>query len=76
MEKNTSVMVSVGKADNGRPVCRPLKPQAYFATYNNAFAALVDYNRNPYDLEPAITAKELCKDIQAEWRGNKGNPDS
>ena len=66
LRKPYRVMVSVGETDNGRPICRLLKPQAYFATYNDAFAALVDYNRNPYDLEPAITAKELCNDIQAE----------
>lgn len=57
------VMVSVGKADNGRPICRLLKPQAYYATYNEAYAALVDYNRNPYDLELGTTAKELYN----EW---------
>ena len=61
------VMVSVGKADNGRPICRLLKPQAYFATYNDAFAALVDYNRNPYDLEAAITAKELYNQWTATY---------
>lgn len=42
-------MVSVGKTDTGRPVCKLLKPQAYFPTYNDAYAALLEYNRNPYD---------------------------
>jgi ribosomal protein L37E len=52
-------MVTVGKNINGRPICKPLKPESYFATYNDAYAALVEYNRNPYDLEPSITVKEL-----------------
>ena len=52
-------MVSVGKAENGRPICKPLKPESYFPTYNDAYAALVEYNRNPYDLEPSLTVKEL-----------------
>ena len=28
-------------------------------TYNDAYAALVEYNKNPYDLEPSITMQEL-----------------
>ena len=52
-------MVSVGKRPDGRPITRPLKPQAYFATYNEAYAALAAYNRNPYDLSSDITVKEL-----------------
>jgi len=52
-------MVTVGKDENGRPICKPLKPEAYFPTYNDAYAALVEYNKNPYDLSPAITMQEL-----------------
>ncbi|GHU53185.1 hypothetical protein FACS1894132_04650 [Clostridia bacterium] len=52
-------MVTVGKNSNGRPICKPLKPESYFLTYNDAYAALVEYNKNPYDLNPAITVKEL-----------------
>lgn len=52
-------MVTVGKDENGRPVCKPLKPESYFPTYNDAYAALVEYNRNPYDLNPSMTMQEL-----------------
>ena len=48
-------MVTVGKTSDGRPICKPLKPESYFATYNDAYAALVEYNKNPYDLGTAIT---------------------
>jgi hypothetical protein len=56
-------MVSVGKASNGRPICKPLKPESYFPSYNDAYAALVEYNKNPYSLEAGITVKELY----AKW---------
>lgn len=52
-------MVTVGKRENGRPIVKPLKPQSHFATYNDAYAALVEYNRNPYDLDDSMTVKEL-----------------
>ena len=59
LRKPFRAMVSVGKAKNGRPVCRLLKPQAYFSTYNEAYLALSEYNKNPYDLDSAITVEEL-----------------
>ena len=52
-------MVTVGKTPEGKPICKPLKPESYFATYNDAYAALVEYKKNPYDLEPSITMQEL-----------------
>ncbi len=52
-------MVTVGKTSTGRPICKPLKPQSFFPTYNDAYNALVNYNKNPYDLEPSITVKQL-----------------
>ncbi|MDR0918101.1 MAG: tyrosine-type recombinase/integrase [Oscillospiraceae bacterium] len=52
-------MVTVGKTPEGRPICKPLKPDSYFLTYNDAYSALLEYNKNPYDLNPSITIKEL-----------------
>lgn len=52
-------MVTVGKTTTGRPICRPLKPVAFFRTYNDAYIALVEYNKNPYDLDDAISVAEL-----------------
>lgn len=51
--------VCVGRDPLNRPILKPLKPKASFATYNEAYQALVDYNRNPYDLEDDITVAEL-----------------
>lgn len=53
------VRVSVGKNQYGRPISKLLKPNAYFRTYNDAYAALVEYNKNPYDLDDDITVSEL-----------------
>ena len=59
LRKPFRAMVTVGKTSTGRPICKPLKPESYFSTYNDAYTALIEYNKNPYDLEPAITVKEL-----------------
>lgn len=60
-------MVTVGKTSTGRPICKPLKPESFFPTYNDAYVALVEYNRNPYDLNPAITMKELYERWSEEY---------
>lgn len=60
-------MVTVGKTPEGRPICKPLKPESYFPTYNDAYTALVEYNKNPYDLEPSITVKELYEKWTDEY---------
>lgn len=59
LRKPFRAMVTVGKTPEGRPISKPLKPESYFATYNDAYAALVEYNKNPYDLSPTITVEEL-----------------
>ena len=53
------VMVTVGKTETGKPIAKLLKPVSYFPTYNEAYAALIEYNKNPYDLDKTITMKEL-----------------
>ena len=60
-------MVTVGKTSNGRPICKPLKPESFFPTYNDAYAALVEYNKNPYDLEASMTVKELYERWSTEY---------
>ena len=52
-------MVTVGKTPEGRPICAILKPYGYFKSYNDAYTALVEYHRNPYDAESDITMQEL-----------------
>ncbi len=59
LRKPFRAMICTGKTPTGRYIVRPLKPESYFATYNDAYAALLEYNRNPYDLEADITVAEL-----------------
>lgn len=59
LRKPFRAMVTIGKDENGRPISKPLKPESYFETYNDAYAALVEYNRNPYDISQDITVREL-----------------
>ncbi len=52
-------MVTVGKTQDGKPICKPLKPDSYFSTYNDAYAALVEYNKNPTTSAPRSPSKSF-----------------
>lgn len=54
LRKPYRAMVTIGKNENGRPICKLLKPTAYFETYNEAYEALMNYNRNPSAPVPVI----------------------
>ena len=59
LRKPFRAMVSVGKTETGRPIVKPLQPESYFASYNDAYAALVEYNKNPYELGESMLMNEL-----------------
>lgn len=59
LRKPFRAMVTVGVLPNGRPKTTILKPDGYFATYNEAYEALMEYNKHPYDLKPSMTMQEL-----------------
>ena len=59
LRKPFRAMICVGKTETGHPISKPLKPISYFSTYNEAYAALVEYNKNPYDLNKEMTVQEL-----------------
>lgn len=62
------VIVTVGKTSEGKPISKLLKPNAYFKTYNEAYEALVEYNKNPYDLNTSsITMTELYEKWSKEY---------
>ena len=64
-------MVTVGKTPTGRPICKLLQPQAYFATYNEAYQALLEYNKNPYDFSKRTTFKEVFDKWFADYSKSK-----
>ena len=67
LRKPFRAMVCVGKTTEGKPICKLLKPEAYFKTYNDAYQALWEYNKNPYDLDDSITVKELYERWTEEY---------
>ncbi len=67
LRKPFRAMVPAGKTSTGRPISKPLRPISYFLTYNEAYAALVEYNKNPYDLSRNLTVKELYERWSVEY---------
>lgn len=62
LQKPYRVMVSVKPAASCKSHCVPLKPVSYFKTYYDAFAALVEYNKNPEGyVNSYLTFEELFK---------------
>lgn len=55
LRKPFRAMVTVGKDAHGKPICKLLKPVSYFETYNEAYQALMEYNKHPYDIAADIT---------------------
>ena len=53
------VMISEGKTEYGRPIQKPLRPRAYYATYKEAYEALLEYHKNPYDERKDLTLEEV-----------------
>lgn len=67
LRKPYRAMVTIGKTADGKFIRKMLKPEAYFLTYNDAYAALVEYNRNPYDLDGAISVEKLYDKWSEEY---------
>lgn len=61
------VMVPTGLNKDGKYTCKLLKPVSYFRTYNEAYEALVEYHKNPYDLDNFITVEELYTRWSTEY---------
>ena len=59
--------VCVGKNFYGRPIYKSLKPQSSFKTYNDAYAALMEYHKNPYDLDSDLTVEQLYEKWSEEY---------
>lgn len=76
LHKPFRAMVTVRKDFYGRPICKSLKPVTYFKTYNEAYAALVEYNKNPYDLDADLTVAELYEKWTDHYFETLTNPSS
>lgn len=61
-------MVTVGIDDNGQPIGRLLKPQAYFRTYQEAYSALMEYHKHPILI---TSEKYTVEDVYKMWLDRK-----
>lgn len=68
LRKPFRAMVTVGKTDEGKPIVKLLKPEAYFRTYNEAYEALVLYHRNPTDQTHSYTMDEVFNMWYEEYK--------
>lgn len=64
------VRICVGKNEFGKPVLKSLKPQCLFPSYQDAYSALMEYNKNPYDLDADITVAQLYEKWTASYFEN------
>lgn len=60
-------MITVGFTNEGRPIQKLLKPHAYFETYNDAYEALLKYNKNPYSFDSSMTLEQLYEKWYPEY---------
>lgn len=72
LRKPYRATITVGFNSNGKPIVQILKPQGYFKTYNEAYTALLENSKNPYDINKDITLKELYE----EWMKIKSKTES
>lgn len=70
LRKPFRAMVTVGKDEFNHPIGKTLD---YFETYNDAYIALAEYSKNPYDLNDDITCQELYKRWSENYYKTLGN---
>lgn len=76
LRKPFRALVCVGKNFYGKPIYKSLKPETYFKTYNDAYAALLEYHKNPYDLDSDLTVEQLYEKWTDKYFESLSNPSS
>ena len=76
LRKPFRALVCVGKNFYGKPIYKSLKPETYFETYNDAYAALLEYNKNPYDLDDDLTVEQLYEKWTDKYFESLSSPSS
>ena len=72
LRKPYRATITIGFNADGKPITQILKPVGYFKTYNEAYTALLENIKNPYDVNKDITLKELYE----EWIAIKAKTES
>lgn len=63
LRKPYRAMITVGKTEFGKPIQKLLKPISYFSTYEQAYVALTNNAKSPYDIMKDIT----CLELYSKW---------
>lgn len=64
LRKPYRAMITVGKTSTGRPISKIF---GFYETYNDAYTALIEYHKNPYDLDTGISVLELYNKWSTEY---------
>lgn len=64
LRKPFRAMITVGKTSTGKPISKIF---GYYETYNDAYIALIEYRKNPYELSNSISVKELYDKWSLEY---------
>ena len=59
LRKPYRVLITVGHDEDGKPISKILKPVGYFSSYKEAYEALIENAKNPYNEISELTTKEV-----------------
>lgn len=70
------VRKTIGKDEFGKPIMKPIQPQSCFKTYNDAYAALLEYNKCPYTAVMDTTIAEAYEKWSTDYFSRKNLSES
>jgi len=62
---------TIGRNELGRPIQKPIEPKASFATYNEAYEALLMYNKYPWEEKYNTTFSEAYEQWSVKYFAEK-----
>jgi len=70
------VRKTIGKDEFGKPILKPIQPKSCFKTYNDAYAALLEYNKCPYTAVMDTTIAEAYDKWSTDYFARKNLSES
>lgn len=62
---------TIGRTPFGKPIQKPIEPKASFRTYNEAYQALMEYNKTPYDKKYETTVAQAYEEWAPKYFADK-----
>ena len=62
---------TIGRTPFGKPIQKPIEPKASFKTYNEAYQALMEYNKTPYDKKYETTISQAYEEWAPKYFADK-----